>query len=363
MDYLPQKCMQLRLRVCVWVRIHTDDDTHATTTHTREHTIANDECVFVCQTLSHCQSALWGFPRSCSCSCFFLAFCCCCLWFCCFLFMFFVFSLLSVPRISCGRRVICICIAIATAIAFAFMHVDPLRLTPSPLPLPFPFTTPITLHWVKRSLCAVQPRICTFYGHVYGLQLIDYAWAEWTMPEMCKCSNAAHPLPALPSLPPLSLSPGWNCMTTAQEAAPPPHQLARLRSLFSNSAYPPGELVADCYSYPTPPLSLVQAPSPAIGYVMNSICSQLASWLWFTVGFCSRFCQRNKVLNTEIISGVTNSLHNSQLICLLWHRNKVWESKVERMRERAVCATRGCSTGKDRNDNDRKSSEICILFN
>lgn len=91
---------------------------------------------------------------------------------------------------------------------------------PLPLPLPFHFTTPITLHWVKRSLCAVQPRICTFYGHVYGLQLIDYAWAEWTMPEMCKCCASA----ASSSFPPLSisLSPGWNCMTTAQEADPPP---------------------------------------------------------------------------------------------------------------------------------------------
>lgn len=169
------------------------------------------------------------------------------------------FSLFSVRRINCGRRVICICIAIATAIAFAFMHVDPLRLPSSTSPSPFPFSTPITLSWVKRSLCAVQPRICTFYGHVYGLQLIDYAWAEWTMPEMCKCSNAAHPLPALslclhpPPASSLPLSSNWNCMMTAQEALPCPHQQLRLRSQFSCSAYPPGELIADCYSYPPSP--------------------------------------------------------------------------------------------------------------
>lgn len=124
------------------------------------------------------------------------------------------------------------------------------------------------------------------------------------------------------------------------------------------------------------PSSLVQALSSASGYVMNSICSQLASWLWFTVGFCSRFCQRNKVLNTEIISSVTNSLHHSQLICLLWYRNTLWKSKRqgrggerekkgendrerERGREGAVCTTRRCSKTKDRNDDDRNSSEIC----
>lgn len=261
------------------------------------------------------------------------------------------FSLFSVRRINCGRRVICICIAIATAIAFAFMHVDPLRLpsstSRSPSPSPYPFSTPITLSWVKRSLCAVQPRICTFYGHVYGLQLIDYAWAEWTMPEMCKCSNAAHPLPALslPTSPSGELSPSLFQLKLHDDSArspalsPPtasPTIAVQLERVPTWGAHR-GLLFIPTVSSPS---SLVQALTSASGYVMNSICSQLASWLWFTVGFCSRFCQRNKVLNTEIISSVTNSLHHSQLICLLWYRNTLWKSKrqgrggKERERER-----------------------------
>lgn len=330
MDYLPQKCMQLWVRVCVWVRIHTDDGTHA---H------AHSQMTNVCLCVRHCLTArapCGDFPA--------LALVHASFW----LFVvvvvvvfgsvvLIVFSLFSVRRINCGRRVICICIAIATAIAFAFMHVDPLRLpsstSRSPSPSPYPFSTPITLSWVKRSLCAVQPRICTFYGHVYGLQLIDYAWAEWTMPEMCKCSNAAHPLPALSAYipPPASSLPLFQLKlhddSARSPALPPPTasptiavQLQRVPTWGAHR----GLLFIPTVSSPS---SLVQALSSASGYVMNSICSQLAFWLWFTVGFCSRFCQRNKVLNTEIISSVTNSLHHSQLICLLWYRNTLWKSK------------------------------------
>lgn len=110
------------------------------TTHTPQpHTHTQLQMTNVCLCVRHCLTArapCGDFPALARVHAFC---CCCCLWFCCFLFMFFVFSLLSVRRISCGRRVICICIAIATAIAFAFMHVDPLRLpstsTPSSLSL------------------------------------------------------------------------------------------------------------------------------------------------------------------------------------------------------------------------------------
>lgn len=227
--------------------------------HTRTYTPANDKCVFVCQTLSHCQSALWGFPHSCSCSCFFLAFCCCCcLWFCCFHCFFSSLCARHKLWATSNLHMYCHCYCHSICIYACRPAASPFISLSLALSLcPFAFSTPITLSWVKRSLCAVQPRICTFYGHVYGLQLIDYAWAEWTMPEMCKCSNAAHPLPALPAYipPPVTsfpLSSNWNCMMTAQEAVPCPHQLLRLRSLFSCIAYPPGELIADCYSYPPP---------------------------------------------------------------------------------------------------------------
>lgn len=145
--------------------------------------------------------------------------------------------------------------------------------TRPPTSLPLFHSAPHAHHLVsewKRTLCAVQPRICTFYGHVYGLQLIDYAWAEWTMPEMCKCSNAAHPL----LLPPTQTEIAWR-----QRKAPP---LCLPLSLFAalvsdlGSVAPHGHLGSSlriAIHTPQTPSRPPLATAAASGYVMNSICS------------------------------------------------------------------------------------------